>query len=1857
MRVNNRYRFWKQRRKLGRRRSVLAYLWAPLSGRERTFYGTLVLLVFVSVTTAIVRATISEVGSLYSIPATICQAESGWNNPRLAAGQPNVGYGLPKAGIQETNSSTTEDTQTITCSGFPSSEHNMTAIAVNLSILVENTEFPSVRKVDTSETIDQPAEISPVPEQIGSQAVAKIDSRELAVHPNATDIASAPTTGILQLEISYDSGASWEVLHIFGDEIVQKAGPHAAVLLPVDNGFDLSAFEVRLTQIDPDSSYTVLLDAISLTYEVGRDAEVSLKTLDGKGQAISETTPVVLSRNEVTFEVSVKSAGDGIVQGVASNAMNVVTSPNNRGSKLLASTVVVDENGKVVSDTEAEGDWQDVDITNTDKWDVTVDLPRNMNPGKYSMQMDVITEDGIQKRLTQDFLWGVLALNTDKSTYATGDTGRIDISVLDERGKTICDAELTLQIRGAQEGTFTTQEGGGISTGEQCEKYGDHVTPDYFMEYTFDSAGEYELSLTAVTKNGTYQIVDGVTASEDSPFTIKRTGPTRIFPPVNYTMEFEVTARDTFVGSIKEQIPAAFDVYSTGSDSFNTQEIVDDTKILNFPVQILAGETISLRYQFKAPDISPEFYLLGPAKMVDSNIGDVYEESRQWQLAGDAVGRMILFYDGATIPSGWTCISCNSGDDFYQTFVRGAATYGGTGGAATHTHTASGSVSITGNAAVGKAQSGTVATNGHSHTFSPIISSSSNLPSYRQLKMIRYNTTGEPATLPAGVIAVFDNTVPTGWTQYSAQNGYYIRGESTAGTTGGSNTHTHTITGTTGTSTGGNDRQQSGQTQVGVATSTHDHTVSGTSAPASNEPSYIEVILGKLDSAGVADNDMIAMWDDVPATGWNSVSGAGGDLNNRFLKAAATYGSTGGADTHTHSDTNITSGVPNQTTSTRSGTSAASSTHTHSVTVSSYSSENHLPPYREAIFAKRAKETTHEQSAYRFYANDNSADVGTPLAAQDTAATAPSQGTPFRLRIDVHVSVLDMPINDQNLKLQFAQRNGTCDTSFTGETYTDVSPTSGDIRFYDNSSPADGNALTTNTNDPTHSSDTVRAQTYEESNNFINSQTAVSIGEDAMWDFSLVDHSAQGNTSYCFRILKSSGAQLLTYTVIPEITTAPPPPSMILLFDGAVIPSGWTCISCNSGDEAYRKFIRGAATGGGTGGSATHTHTASGSVGPGSTNDGRNNNGSGLAENDHGHTFTPTIGAASNLPSYRQLKLIKYNSGTPGTIPSGAIALFDAAVPSGWTQYSAQNGYFVRGEGTAGTTGGSNTHTNTITGTTSGSTGGTDTVDSSGTQENVAIEGHTHTVSGTTDSVDIQPPFIETILAKANSDTSIPGSMISMWDQNPGGTWTCLSCTGTDPFYQTFFKPATTYGTTGGSATHTHANTNITSSGPDQTVQSRAQSALAGGAHTHNVSITNFSTDNHLPEYIEYVFAKSASTNTAPNSPTSPAQTKTDLTNLTVGSWTNESTIIFSANLSDPDNPDTLALCVEIEPLSTSFDGVNTACGDTVSYTGTAMAANVTIASLSDGTEYHWQARTKDGLGAYSSWVSFGGNAESARDVAVDSSGPTGTVYDGTTTGVDIDYNNGNLNELSANWNIDASVSGLVGYDYSIGTTPAATDVLSWTANGTTASATATSLSLNTSQPYYFNVRTTDNAGSQSIISSDGIFIAPTLSFISSPNVVTFDLLGAGNNFTSTRTTTLTTSTNAYNGYEIRSYATGLLTSEDATTISMFNGGSYAAPDEWQIGDLGYGYTSNDTTIQGSNIFNNTPCPGGGNPPCYAPFSLTAPGDIVADHTATISGTAIVNENFIVTHRVTTDGTQAQGAYSTTVIFTITARY
>lgn len=313
---------------------------------------------------------------------------------------------------------------------------------------------------------------------------------------------------------------------------------------------------------------------------------------------------------------------------------------------------------------------------------------------------------------------------------------------------------------------------------------------------------------------------------------------------------------------------------------------------------------------------------------------------------------MILFWDGGAAPSGWTIVS-NVGGDFYQKFPRGAATYGVTGGTDTHTHTVS-LVSVGAPATTAVRSGATInpASTTHTHTLaSGSTNAVSNLPSYRNLQVIRCN--GVPTTIPAGAIAIFDTTTPSGWTRYSAEDNVFIQGEATAGGIGGSDTETHSVSISLAASSGTTGLLNN-STTASVANDAHTHTGNGTTALVDKRPQYITVILARANSNTTIPGGMIAMFDASPTGNWNVLSSVGGDFNSRFIVGSTSYGTKGGSDSHTPANLSITTGVPSLTVvarTTGSNTNVASSSHTHSVTVS-FGSSSDLPPYIDVIFAK-----------------------------------------------------------------------------------------------------------------------------------------------------------------------------------------------------------------------------------------------------------------------------------------------------------------------------------------------------------------------------------------------------------------------------------------------------------------------------------------------------------------------------------------------------------------------------------------------------------------------------------------------------------------------------------------------------------------------------------------------------------------------------------------------------------------------------------------------------------------------------------------------------------------------------------------
>lgn len=77
------------------------------------------------------------------------------------------------------------------------------------------------------------------------------------------------------------------------------------------------------------------------------------------------------------------------------------------------------------------------------------------------------------------------------------------------------------------------------------------------------------------------------------------------------------------------------------------------------------------------------------------------------------------------------------------------------------------------------------------------------------------------------------------------------------------------------------------------------------------------------------------------------------------------------------------------------------------------------------------------QANYRWLSNADNIAPGSALAAQDTAASA-AYDTPVRLRERLAVSNAALGVGSESYKLQYAEKVGTCDVAFSGESYVDL---------------------------------------------------------------------------------------------------------------------------------------------------------------------------------------------------------------------------------------------------------------------------------------------------------------------------------------------------------------------------------------------------------------------------------------------------------------------------------------------------------------------------------------------------------------------------------------------------------------------------------------------------------------------------------------------------------------------------------------------------------------------------------------------------------------------------------------------------
>lgn len=203
-------------------------------------------------------------------------------------------------------------------------------------------------------------------------------------------------------------------------------------------------------------------------------------------------------------------------------------------------------------------------------------------------------------------------------------------------------------------------------------------------------------------------------------------------------------------------------------------------------------------------------------------------------------------------------------------------------------------------------------------------------------------------------------------------------------------------------------------------------------------------------------------------------------------------------------------------------------------------------------------------------------------------------------------------------------------------------------------------------------------------------------------------------------------------------------------------------------------------------------------------------------------------------------------AGTTG-VPTGMVAMFESACPSGWTRRSGTGetyeNKFVRGGATySAAGGGSDTHSHTIDppNTTSTAAGAhTHTVDIPSTSS--STDGaHSHSITGSTGSTDI-----------THTHTFTTGGPSSSNFFDSGGAFGAASDSHT---HSGTTDPA------GGSHSHTAGTLHTTEDGAHSHTFDPAPVTTSGvsGLHTHDVNISSFSSGSasNVPAYVQVIFCK-----------------------------------------------------------------------------------------------------------------------------------------------------------------------------------------------------------------------------------------------------------------------------------------------------------------------------------------------------------------------------------------------------------------
>jgi transposase-like protein len=267
--------------------------------------------------------------------------------------------------------------------------------------------------------------------------------------------------------------------------------------------------------------------------------------------------------------------------------------------------------------------------------------PTKTQPKTDTPQKTTDHRPSTPQKTEQDLSWGALAINSPQDTYTTEESIELGFGVVDHAGNTICDASVEVLMFGAKgiKVFDSVADGQKVRQSGECSLQSVTTKPDYILNIPpINKEGDYEMRIKATTYEGVKEFSSKLLIRNSQPVKISRSKyPTRIFPSAVYPVEIEIKPEDDFQGTIVEELPKGLIASGISGEGILFKEVQKNDRFVRWSVDLKKGQTYKLSYNLRFPMVWPEFYEIGPLKFISESGDLVYQETKYWQVAADAL--------------------------------------------------------------------------------------------------------------------------------------------------------------------------------------------------------------------------------------------------------------------------------------------------------------------------------------------------------------------------------------------------------------------------------------------------------------------------------------------------------------------------------------------------------------------------------------------------------------------------------------------------------------------------------------------------------------------------------------------------------------------------------------------------------------------------------------------------------------------------------------------------------------------------------------------------------------------------------------------------------------------------------------------------------------------------------------------------------------------------------------------------------------------------------------------------------------------------------------------------------------------